>query len=555
MDRTFSKKITIIAVYLALLILYIAYSTNFHISYGQDALEFSYWIENDVITKNNRHFMWSFLFFAFYKIWHAAGLNGGALKAGQVLSAFFGAASVMIFYAILRNYFFKKRDYILGLIFSAFYAFSFAYWHFSGEANPQTFSNFLRLLLIFFIVKDAENISIKKASIYGIGFGVVLLSEIMGFYLLPVFMLLIYCYSAQSKKLNLMLFSIISVVFFYIFYGFAALSLLRISIREVIPSILWRVPNITDFLKESFLGPLYLLLALIYIPGLRASTVTGLEMIKLNAIFSPVNILFIGFLSISILIGIKSLKEFGPKEKGLAYAAILWFIILLCIQSYREPRALDNLFYILPPIWFMLFLVWRRFISRLKAKSMNIAIFSLIILCSTFASHNFIFGIYPKSKDTGHEMFEYSCYLKSLVMPNDDMILISSLGSYEIYDMYYIFKYKSTLRKSPILLDAYRYRPFVEADKKRYNEYASIIEKNKGDIYLLVMPELHFIKSETNKMAKLNNILKGIFDNSDTPHADYSVEVIEEVFKGRDKYITLDDKGLYCTLVKLIRKN
>ena len=136
-----------IFVFLVLFVLYISFSTNAHLSYAQDALEFSHWIENGFITKINRHFLWNIVFFYFYKIWNIIGLSGGALKAGQVLSSFFGAGGVILFYHILRKLSVTKKDYLLNSIFTGFYAFSFAYWHFSGEANPHVFSNFLRLLI------------------------------------------------------------------------------------------------------------------------------------------------------------------------------------------------------------------------------------------------------------------------------------------------------------------------------------------------------------------------------------------------------------------------
>ena len=214
----FKKIFLILLSFIILFIIYSSFSTNNHLSYGQDALLYSYWKDNGLIAGTGRNLLWSVSFFYFYKIFNFLALSGGALRAGQILSSLFSAGNVILFYFILEKFFINKKDYLLGIVFTCFYAFSFSHWHLSGEVTYAAFTSFFILILLLLIIRTDKDISLKKAFLFGILFAVVPLSRYPSFILLPVFGAIVYFSAKKLPGLKLVLSCIVSIIIFYILY-------------------------------------------------------------------------------------------------------------------------------------------------------------------------------------------------------------------------------------------------------------------------------------------------------------------------------------------------
>jgi hypothetical protein len=473
------------------------------------------------------------------------------LQAGQLISAFFGAGGVMLFYLLLKELLHDKQTRILAVVFTGFYAFSFAYWHFSGEIGPQAFSSFLRILLLLCIIRGRKNISKARVFRWGLLFSIVLLSNIMGFYLLPAYILLIYFFSKYQPKLKSSIFTITTLSFFFIFYRFMVVNTLGYDASQIVPSLLYRAPGNPEFIKESPIAIIYLLLTIVFIPGLSTPSIGNPEIINLSSIFTPVSTVILLFFMGTLILYFRQKKKLLKKEKVLIYAGLTWFFILFVIQAAREPRSLDNLFHILPSIWLFAFITWNNVFNHSKRKFF--IKLSLLLLLSIYVVHNFS-GIYLNSKKESSEMYEYYRYIKKVSSPKDKLILMSDSGNYELYQIYYLLKNENNLKYDPIILDGFPYRAYLEKDKFRYNKYNERLENfSQGNILIFIAPKpkiLSEIKT-SGKTKMLTSFLTGIFKDSNPRSKKYKIEIIEKVISNSNKYTIMKEGNLNCYLIKL----
>jgi hypothetical protein len=545
--------IKITAVFSLLVILYYFFATNAHLSYAQDALEYSFWIENNIITKLNRHLIWSLCFFYIYNFWKMLTPEVTVLQAGQLISAFFGAGGVMLFYLLLKELLHDKQTRILAVVFTGFYAFSFAYWHFSGEIGPQAFSSFLRILLLLCIIRGRKNISKARVFRWGLLFSIVLLSNIMGFYLLPAYILLIYFFSKYQPKLKSSIFTITTLSFFFIFYGFMMLNTLGYDASQIVPSLLYRAPGNPEFIKEFPIAIIYLLLTIVFIPGLKTPSIGNPEIIDFSSIFTPVPTLILLFFMGMLILYFRQKKKLLKKEKVLIYAGLTWFFILFVIQAAREPRSLDNLFHILPSIWLFAFITWNNVLNYSKRKFF--IKLSLFLLLSIYVVHNFS-GIYLNSKKESSEMYEYYRYIKKVSSPKDRIILISNSGNYELYQIYYLLKNKNNLEHDPMILDGFPYRAYSEKDKFRYNRYKKKLEDfSEGSFLIFIAPRSKNLSRLKREPEVLASFLINTLNNSSPQSKQYKIEIIGKITNNLDKYIVMEDENLNCYLIKLELSN
>ncbi len=539
----------LIITFFILCTLYAAFSTNAHLSFAQDALLYSYWIEIGSVTNINRHFLWNFLFFLIYKIWNILGFGGGALRAGQVISAIFGASGIIIFYLITEELLPRKEDIIERVLFTGFYAFSFSYWHFSGEANPQTFSNFLRLFLTLFIIRSKGNTSYKRTILLGTLSGFVFLSELLGITLIFSLMVMIYFFSDSKKIVNVILFCLSSVGVFYLFYGISTSTLLGTPLKDILLSIFSLGPK-NPFAPEFPLGFLYMMKAIIFIPGIITPSMGNPEVIKLWYIFNPLCIIFYLFLFYSLLIGFVYCKTCFKEHKEIMLGLLLWFLVPFSMQFYRDPSAIDNLYYLLFPIWLFLLIVWKTLNYQWGDQTKNITRIFLMIVFIFFFYQNFAYGIFPNSQNQGYELSNYYNLINNTITHKDDVILISRSGNLELYELDYLLRYKSGLQKSTILLNGYDHTPIIK--KSYFDQFRVKIStiRVSGSLYMLILPGIDLPSSGDIKM--LSDCLKKEIFSTDFIYARYSIEIIESLKKIYTGYIHLENRGLECNFIKMV---
>lgn len=551
MSMALKERLAVVLGFLSLFALYAAFSTNAHLSFAQDALAYSHWVESGYITKINRHFLWNHLFFCCYKVWTFFGMGGGALKVGQLISALFGAGGVVVFYRLAREVSAKDEDIFECTVFSFFYAFSFAYWHFSGEANPQTFSNFLRLILALLIIRSSRKSSFRRSCIHGILFGFVLLSELMGFLLVFAYVAMVF-FSSNSKRIkHVIVFGISSAAAFYFFYGVSSYCVLNVPLKDIPLSIFWMGPKHTNF-GEYPLGILYLVLNIIFVPGLKSPSIGNREVIEIGNIFGILNTIFYLFLCYSVFVCIRIFRESLRNNKALVYGALLWFMVPLVLQIHREPRALDNLFYILFPVWILLLLGWQTYLRPMSIQVKKLVRILLMSILFIYAGHNFVFGIYPNSRDSGYEMYNFYQLITSHIKSDDEIVLVSKSGNYELYEIDHMLRFESGFGNSAILLDGSEDRAFLHRDRNRYDYFRSklLALKDPGSLYMLIIPGADLELS--GNVKKLVAYLKERLFDSHSGHAPYAIGIIEDIAGRSERYEILDNGGLDCTLIKLV---
>ena len=551
MSMPLKENLVVVFGFLSLFALYAAFATNAHLSFAQDSLQYCHWVENGFITKINRHLLWNHLFFYCYKLWTLLGMSGGALKVGQLIAALFGAGGIVVFYRLARETFTGDEDIVECVMVAFFYAFSFSYWHFSGEASPQTFSNFLRLILALSIIRSGRKPSLQRSCFHGILFGFVLLSELLGFLLVFAYAVMIF-FSSNSKRIkHVLVFGLSSIVAFYSFYGILLYMTLDVPIKDIPLSIFWLGPNHTN-VNEYPLGILYLALSIIFIPGLKSPSLGNSEIIEIQNIFGPSNTIFYLFLIYSVYVGIKTFRENFSSRRALVCGAVLWFVVPLALQIQREPRALDNLFYILFPAWVLLLLGWKIYLSRMSIQIKKLLRIFLISILFIYAGHNFVFGIYPNSKDSGHEMYNFYQLITNYMTSDDEIVLVSKSGNYELYEIDHMLKFKSGFGKSAILLDGFEHRAFLYKDGDRYDYFRSklLSLKNSGSLYMFIIPGIDLALS--GDVKKLVAFLREEVFNSHSGHAPYAIDVIEDIANRSKRLEILNNNGLDCTLIKLV---
>ncbi len=474
------------------LFLYLAVTTNSHISYGQDSLEFSYWIETDAITKINRHFLWNILFYFVFKAYVFLGGEQSSLFIGQCISAVFGAVGLGVFYLVLASIKpegLKKLDCV---IFTTLLGCSFSYWHFSTEATPQLFSTFLRLLLLLSLLHHREILSAWKIVFFGICLGLVLLSELMAFYLIIPFCYLVYRFCVRSKISVAHVFSFVfcGIGTYFLIYSLGAMFLLGIDFVEIIPSILYRGANTTNYLTDIPIGLLYLLQGILFFPGLITTSIAIQESADFSKLLYPQYLAFLLFVSYFFLFTRKMMKSRKLLTKELFICCCLWWIILVVVQLLREPRALDNINYSVTPFIICLFILYDYSLQGVGGTSFSKR-FMVVVMLAICCLHNFWWGILPNSRFGGYEMSEYQRFVEKQlgnVGPEDTILLLSDCENYGLYELYYIEK--NVKRKAHLMLvdgsPSHAYSP--KYDIIEYDQKLEVLEENRGRVYLFAFP-------------------------------------------------------------------
>ncbi|THB72670.1 MAG: hypothetical protein D6B25_16350 [Desulfobulbaceae bacterium] len=472
-------------------VLYVFFPTHAHLSYGQDSLEFAYWVETGVVTSINRHFLWNILFFYSFELYQLVGGEATALWWGQFISNIFGAAGVGCCYLLLSSLDLKKISSAISLLFAIFLGVAYSYYHFSVEATPQVFANFLRLLFLLVLLNYREKLTPARLVGFGIGLGVVFHSEMMGIYFLIPCCFILYRFMRRSHVplIHLGSFLCFVILSYLSLYICGALLFLDIPLWEMVGSILWRGENYTNLLTDSPVGLLYLLQTILHIDGLRNPSIGVQESIDLSYLLYPQFLLFFCFLIYLLSHAKKLISSANREMRDLFVFSVLWWLILVLVQILREPRALDNWSYSLIPFILCLFLLWS--CSEEGNRNFLVKRVVLVLVIGSVGLHNFITGIYPNSRFDGYEVSAQQHYLQTQladVEKEDTLLFISDFGNYDIYALYFIAK-ANHQSKQVILLDGSYHHAFnPRSEPAVLQENLNQIREGIGRVHVVVFP-------------------------------------------------------------------
>jgi hypothetical protein len=359
-------------------------------------------------------------------------------------------------------------------------------------------------------------------------------------------------FSSNSKRIkHVIVFGISSAAAFYFFYGVSSYFVLGVPLKDIPLSIFWIGQKHTDF-GEYPLGILYLALSIIFVPGLRSPSIGNQEIIEMGNIFGILNTLLYLFLFYSVFVYIKTFRESLRNREALVYGALLWFLVPLVLQIQREPRALDNLFYILFPLWILLLLGWQTYLRPMSIQRKKLARILLLGILFICAGHNFVFGIYPNSKDSGHEMYSFYQLIAGHMKSDDRIVLVSKSGNYELYEIDHLLRFKRGFAHSTILLDGSDDRAFLQRDRNRYDSFRTnlLALENSGTLYMFIIPGVDLELS--GDLKELVAYLKEDLLDSRSGHAPYLRDLVEYIAARSERYELLDNKNLDCTLITLV---
>jgi len=534
-----------------ILFLYGGFVTKAHLSYAQDALDFAFWTENGYITKFNRHFLYNVLTFLFYQIWKILDIQGGALFASQIINSFFGAVGVILFYFLLKSITVEKKNICEIWIFTCFYAFSFAIWHFAGEANPQAFSNTLRILLLLLIISPNIKISYKRSILYGFLLGIILLTEILGVLVLPGILILFYFSCCSRRKQKVVIFISVATITYISLYYISCIYLLDMPIRKILSSlVLSPMPKDNLTISHLLIGFIYLNLAITFIEGVRTPSIGTTEILQIDNIITGTSLLVIIFIFCIMYLGSRLWNNIELKQRKIIIGCIVYFILPFGMQLIREPRALDNIYYVILPIWIIIYSIWITYIQCLDKKAVNIARLVLLTILALLVSNNFINGILQNSKLHAYEMYPLYQKLNNYIASDDIVILVSNSGNYEMYEIEYLLRNTGKLKRFPIILDGQKHRTFMIKDNERYELYRQYILKNNiSKAYIVLMPQISLeVKGTIKKM--LNKINQNLLSEN-TINSKKAIEVLNCLNVISNSYEVLDEKSGEYNIIEI----
>ncbi|HIE43564.1 MAG TPA: hypothetical protein EYP78_02050 [Candidatus Omnitrophica bacterium] len=386
-------------------------------------------------------------------------------------------------------------------IFSIFFAMSFANWAMGTEAIPQSTALFF-LLLFLFIALSKELKKLTEVMLLGVVFATALLSEIMVIYFLPAFIFLLYTEKKCRKEILLFIF-FTAIFFFPVYWLFFYYIFKMPELKEMLNSFFWMAPRI-EISYPLLTGFIFTSLAFVFSPGVDLLSFPALYAGSLWHNILNYFLLNIAVLSlIWILFRLPKLRE---SSKNLILFSLLWSFIPLPIIIYREAWALDNIYYTLPGIWLLFFLIWND--MEVTFQYRRVFLSSSVVILAIFVLNNFICGIYPLSRLEKNEMYEEYRYLTSLVDEGEPILLISDGGNFETYELYFLLQNHSKREWDLLILDFFPYRSYLTEDLSLYSKRVRELSKSETAWIFMIYPS-----EKPEKIEEVISLLKNYHHN------------------------------------------
>lgn len=387
---------TPVIIFLLILLIYLSFPTK---NYYWDAVDFALIIERanglNVSLLHPNHLLYNYLGYLSYISAKTFSSDIRAIEVLQIISSFFGAAGVTVFYLILRYIF--RSEYI-NLCLTALLAFSATWWKYSTDGDSYIPGIFFLLICFYLILPKKKPRPILLALLH---IAAMLLHQLAIFFF-PVLFIGLYLQTKvddnQKRVSALLKFSLTD---FLITFGAFCFSFYYLSknfiVKDFFRWLTWYSPEV-GFVSD----PLKILSLLI------KSHSKLLFDGRFNFFsFNFIDTILLALLIISVLFfiykTIRNREIFGQIWKtirnkefytgNIFVLCILWILpFFLFLAVFIPGNSFYRLFYVPPVV--ILFGVIIEFVARSKRTESRHLVFGVAIVFLV----NFIFFVHPSNK-------------------------------------------------------------------------------------------------------------------------------------------------------------